>query len=198
MNIIRGVISGLLAAAIAFTAPDLLAQFSGGKSGSSGRTRGGAPSSGIQAPRPSSDGNIVELVEFRLNLLEEDLRLTANQQKLWAPYAERVRALAADIARERAPSQSIAPPTAMQQVNRAVDIARNRLTALEDVGAAAKTLYDGLSPEQKMLADSRFVTIIPLIAGNAPQGSAPEATGRSRPPPDSGFGPPRGGERDSR
>ena len=198
MKIFRGLISGLLAAAVAFTAPELLAQFPGGKSGSSGRMRGGAPPGGIQAPRPSADSNIVELVEFRLNLLEEDLRLKANQQKSWDPYAERVRALAADIARERTPSQSIAPPTAMQQVNRAVDIARNRLTALEDIGAATQALYDGLSPEQKMLADSRFPTIIPLIAGNAPQGGAPEATGRSRPPPDSGFGPPRGGERDGR
>lgn len=197
MNLLRGIVSGLLAATVAFSAPDLLAQFPGGKSGSSGRMRGGAAAGGIQAPRPSADGSIVELVEFRLNLLEEDLRLTATQQRLWDPYAERVRALAADIARERTPSTSIAPPTAMQQMNRAIDIARNRLTALEDVGAAAKVFYDGLSPEQKMLADSRFATIIQPITGSAPQGGAPEAAGRSQRPPDSGFSP-RGSERNGR
>ena len=189
MNIARGIIGFLFAAAVTLTAPDLLAQF-GGKSDSSGRSRGRAPSGGIQAPRPSSDGNIAELIEFRLNLLEEDLRLTDYQQKSWVPFAERVRALAADIARERAPSQSFAPPTAMQQMNRTVDIARNRLTALEDVGGVARTFYDGLSPAQKMLVDTRFASIIAPLSGNAP-----EVAGKSQQQPDGGLSPPRGGER---
>ena len=190
MNILKGIVSVVLAASFAFAVPDLLAQFPGGKP--TGRTRGGAPSGGIQAPRPGTDGNITELVEFRLNLLEEDLRLTDNQQRSWVPYAERVRALAADIARDRAPSTSFAPPTAMQQMNRAVDIARNRLTALEDVSATAKTLYDGLSPAQKMLVDSRLASILTLLAGNAP-----EAPGRPQ-QPEGSFGPLPGGDRDRR
>jgi hypothetical protein len=145
MNITKAIIGGVLAVVVACTAPDLLAQFPGGKPGGmGGRTRGGTPSSsGFQAPRPASDGNVTVLIEYRLGLLEEDLKLTPTLLKSWEPYAERVRAMAADVMRERAPAQSLAPPTAMQQMNRTVDVARNRLTALEDVAAAAKTLYDG-------------------------------------------------------
>lgn len=56
---------------------------------------------------------------------------------------------------------------ALQQLDRAVDVARNRLTALEDIASAAKTLYGSLTPQQKSLADSRFTTIIPLTDGSA-------------------------------
>jgi hypothetical protein len=76
----------------------------------------------------------------------------------------------------------------MQQMNRAVDRARNRLTALEDVSAAAKVLYEILGPEQKMLVDARFPTIVPLIAGGAQQNVAPVPPDRAGQPADSAFG----------
>ena len=188
MNIAKHLLSGVLAAALVVAAPELLAQFPGGgkPGGMGGRSRGGSPpSGGIQAPRPGGDGNTFELVEFRLDMLEEDLKLTPNQMKIWDAYAERVRAMATDIVRDRAPAQSIASPTAMQQMNRAVDTARNRLAALEDIATAAKTFYDVLTPEQKMLADSRFATILPLIAGGPQQNSA---RGTAEPAPDGAFG----------
>jgi hypothetical protein len=116
-------------------------------------------------------------------MLEEDLKLSPAQLKAWEPFAGRVHAVAEDIARERAPAQSLAQPNAMQQMNRAVDRVRNRLTALEDVSTAAKALYEILGPEQKMLVDARFPSIIPLIAGGA-QASAPPLQDRAGPAAD--------------
>ena len=179
--------------ALLFTT-EVLAQFPG-TGGIGGRSsRGGRSESGrgtIQPPRPSNSGDTFELIEFRLGMLEEDLKLTPAQLKSWDPWAAQMRAIATDLQRERAPAQTLTPPTALQQVNRAVDQARNRLAALEDVAAAAKTLYDVLGSEQRMLVDARFPTIIPLVAGTA-QNAAPEGGGRGRPSRDDGaaFTPP--------
>jgi len=185
MNIVKGIVTGLLAAIIAGAAPDLLAQMPGG-----GRMRGGdrgATGGSVKGPQQSSQENIAELVEYRLLTFEEDLKLSPAQQKTWDPYADKVRALVADITRERARAQAGTHMDAMQQMNHAVDVARNRLTALEDTAASAATLYQGLTPEQKLLADSRFATITPIIAGGGPS----DAMGRGRPPQGGGSGPPR-------
>ena len=153
---------------------------------SSGRESGRGT---IQAPRQSNSGDTAELIEFRLGMLEEDLKMSPAQLRLWEPYAERMRAAVADITRERAPAQSIAAPNAMQQMNRTVDQARNRLTALEDVAVAAKAFYEVLSPEQKMLLDARSPSILPLLSGGSTQAPPPE---NSRRPPreEGGFTPP--------
>jgi hypothetical protein len=54
----------------------------------------------------------------------------------------------------------------LQRVDLAVDAARNRLTALEDIAQAARALYAGLSAEQQRVADPRLANImsIPLTA----------------------------------
>ena len=49
----------------------------------------------------------------------------------------------------------------VQQIDGIVDSARNRLTALQDIAASAKALYETLSPEQKPVADARLATTIP-------------------------------------
>ncbi len=127
----------LIAAVIASAAFDVLAQFPGG----GGRTRGGPPSGGMQrGERPAAPDNIMELIEYRLESFQDDLKLTPNQQKSWDPYADKVRALAADIVRERARAQAGTQLTAPQQINHALDVARNRLTALEDIASSAITL----------------------------------------------------------
>lgn len=180
-----------LAMAIVFTS-EVLAQFpGGGMGGSRGSRSGGGRESGrgtIQAPRPTTSGDPAELIEFRLGMLEEDLKMSPAQLRLWEPYAERMRAAVADVVRERAPAQSIAAPNALQQMNRTLDQARNRLTALEDVAVAAKAFYDVLSPEQKMLLDARSPSILPLLSGGSTQAAPPEGGGRRPPSREEGGG----------
>jgi hypothetical protein len=167
---------------------EVLAQFPGGGTSRSGRSGGRESGRGtIQSPRMSNSGDAAELMEFRLGMLEEDLKLSPSQLRLWEPYAERMRAAVADVMRERAPSQTIAAPNALQQMNRSVDQARNRLTALEDVAVAAKAFYEVLGPEQKMLLDARSPSILPLLSGGSTQAATPEGSVRRPPREDGGF-----------
>lgn len=149
---------------------------------------GGFPSGGMRGSRNRSDNsgreqrapvqnNSPEQVEDRLGMLEEDLHLTADQRSAWQAYAGKVNALVADIGRERDRGPlGNAQISALQQIDRAVDTARNRLTALEDIAAAAKTLYGNLTPQQKSVADPRLATIVSAVT--SPPGA--ERAGRQR------------------
>ena len=113
-------------------------------------------------------------------MLEEDLRLSAEQRAAWQAYADKVRAMINDIGRERDRGPlGGAQMSSLSQIDRVVDVARNRLTALEDVATAAKTLYGSLSPQQKVVADPRLATIVSAVVG---AGSNTDRAGRpSRP-----------------
>lgn len=125
------------------------------------------------------DTNSYELIEYRLSLFQEDLKLKPEQNDAWQSFARMTRAYAGDIARERARGMrattgSTATANALQHVGEAVDAAQNRLTALQDVESSTKTLYQTLTSEQKALADIRIPTIIaprPAIAAGGSAGS---------------------------
>ena len=129
------------------------------------------------APQPASPAQ----TEVIMHELFEDLKLTPAQQTAWLSYADKVQALASDFARERNRAQSGAQLTALQQFDRTLDSARNRLTALEDIAAAAKVLYDGLAPEQKLIADSRLAALVPRSAAES-SANPPEQSGKRRNP----------------
>ena len=157
-------VAALVTAAGLFVIADAMAQFGGGMPGGGRRGARMEKGSGPGANRPAPQENVSDLVEYRLALLQEDLRLAREQEVAWVAYEERTKALAADVARERTRMQSANTLNAVEQVNHAVDIARNRLTAWEEIAAAAKTLYDGLTPQQKSLADQRFPSIVSALA----------------------------------
>ena len=172
----------LIALVTALAPVESPAQFGGGFPG--GGTRGGRqrPDSGAKEQRPPMQDNSPEQVEDRLGLLEEDLHLTADQRSAWQSYADKVNALAADIGRDRERgSLANGQMSALQQIDRAVDIARNRLTALEDIAATAKALYGNLNPQQKSVADPRLVTIVSAIV-NGGTGAASNRSGRPASP----------------
>lgn len=149
---------------------DAYAQFGGTWGGS--RSARGDRSSRSEAPAnregrqfAAPDANSYEQIEYRLSLFQEDLKLSAEQNQLWLSFSANVRAYAADLARERAhnmgaTASNAAAPNALKHVGQAVDAARNRLTALEEVESSAKALYQALGPEQKNLADARIPTIV--------------------------------------
>jgi LTXXQ motif family protein len=184
---------GAVLVSLTFLISDVHAQFGGGWGGSrSGRADRASHSDSTGESRVdrqmSSEALSYEQVEYRLSMLEQDLKLTDAQISPWQSWAEKVRSYAGDLARERArnltmPAASAVPPTGPEHVARAVDAARNRLTALEDVESATKTLYQGLTPEQKTLADMR----IPLIV--APRPTATTSNGGSNRLPDMGASP---------
>ena len=166
---------------MAAAATEAMAQFRGGamRGNRDGQISRDQRRSGEQRPAVQEDP--VSLTEYRLQLLREDLKVTSDQQPLWDAYAEKVSALAADISRERGRLQATLQLKALQRIDRSVDVARNRLTALEEIASAAKALYGRLAPEQQSLADARLATTLPTnsVAG---LGGAPEASAGPRPP----------------
>ncbi len=123
-----------------------------------------------EKPQESVDQLALILAE-----LQEDLKLTANQHAAWDAYARNVEALASDLARERGRTKEVMQMNVLQRLDHAVDVARDRLTAVEDIAATAKKLYAGLTPEQQSTADPRLATAIAAAAdsGTANSGIRP-------------------------
>jgi hypothetical protein len=162
---------------------DAYAQFPGG-GGMRGRAGGGPGAAGGQ-PRMlmPAQRDPLQDVDDRLAMLQEDLHLRQDQETAWSAYAERVRAIAADIARDRQRLQEKAP--VLVQLERVVDGTRNRLTALEDVAASAKTLFAVLTPAQQTAADPRLASIVaalvrPTAEMNVGTSPPPEMAPRAR------------------
>jgi hypothetical protein len=145
-----------------------------GRDGGADSTRNQRPAAQPIAPDPT----VVIMQE-----LYEDLKLTPAQEPAWQAYTDKVQALAADLARERSRAQSGtlagAQLNALQQIERALDSARNHLAGLEDAADAAKVLYERLTPDQKLVADSRLAKIIPNAAAERTENS-PGQTQRRR------------------
>jgi hypothetical protein len=163
-----------------------MAQFRGGIPGGEGgggmRGRGGGRDSGADTTknqRPAAQPVSPAQTEVIMHELYEDLRLTPAQHPAWQSYADKVQALVSDFARERNRARAGAQLTAMQQFDRTLDSARNHLTALEDIAAAAKVLYDGLAPEQKLIADARLAAVVASSALERSAGAS-EQSGRRR------------------
>jgi hypothetical protein len=152
----------------AVAATQALAQLGGGAGGGRRGNRGKSPDEQGKGGAPEPQ---VDMLEVTLHEFHEDLKLSAAQEPAWESYSDKVRALAGDIARERSRGRAAVQGSLLQRVDLAVDGARNRLTALEDIAQAAKALYGGLSAEQQRVADPRLANImsIPLTAGTSPR-----------------------------
>jgi hypothetical protein len=189
VKIARTAVLFLLAGITALPASSSMAQFRGGfpgGGGSGGGMRGGGggrdgAADSMRNQRSGQEQNAPAQIEVLMHELYEDLKLTPAQQAAWQSYADKVQALGSDLARERSRAQAGAQLNALQQLDRALDAARNRLTGLEDIAAAAKTLYDSFTPEQKSVADSRLANIVPSSAAERPANPS-EQTGRRRNP----------------
>jgi hypothetical protein len=193
MNVRARLLPAVTALVFALVATESCAQF-GGMGGMGGRSRGGGRDQGYSQDyrnyRPApQDSDSYEQTEFRLQLLEEDLHLQSAQQPAWEAFAGRVRAYAGDLARARARAMTPlsggeAGANGVQHIEQAAESARNRATALDDIAGAAKTLYAGLKPEQKMLADVRIATIIAppprAVPGSAGGADLPDLGGGGR------------------
>jgi hypothetical protein len=123
-------------------------------------------------------GAQINPLEATLGEFEIDLKLTGDQQKAWDAYANGIRALQKDIARERAPRASDAQLDLAKRLDRAADVARDRLTAVEDIVDSAKGLLKALSSEQRAMADPRLANLIGMSFGEAACGSGARPPGR--------------------
>jgi hypothetical protein len=109
-------------------------------------------------------GTVVAAVKYRLELLEEDLRLRPDQTALWAAFRQRVLGLAEDTQRNARVTLG-ADMNGPKRLDRLTDIARDRLTAVEDIADAGKALYATLSPAQQSAADRLLAVPVMALVG---------------------------------
>ena len=112
------------------------------------------------AAQPRQFRSASERVEARIARIQQALQITAAQQPQFDTFANvlRKQAQAMDqrIQERRAQMQQGAAPTnltAIQRLELMQRVTANRYNQLGEVIAAAKPLYDSLSPEQKQAAD---------------------------------------------
>jgi hypothetical protein len=149
------------------------------------RGGGGAPSvSHVPPPKGSQGERVTDVpsslggqVQASLGKLEEELRITAGQQKAWDAYATRVMRFADDVARARFAVRELegTAVTAPQLFDRVTQTAQDRLTAIEDIVEAGRALYAKLSTEQQKVADRRLAVLAMMLATGVPP------TGGARP-----------------
>lgn len=112
-------------------------------------------------------GDPAARADQRLSQLKSQLKLTADQEPLWATFAEKMKAEAGQgmkTMREKAQQ----PMTAPERMSQMMEMMRGRMTAMESVSDSFKHLYDALTPDQKAIADKQGIFGGP--AGGAPRG----------------------------
>jgi hypothetical protein len=134
---------------------------------------------GMRAPRGGREAkpdaapivrrHLSDEIDDRLYMLQEDLRLTREQQPLWSRYADAVRQTVQDIERDRTRNEFREKVSVLERLDRILEASRNRLTALEDVTASAKALFQVLAPPQREICDPRLGTITTLLVEVEPQ-----------------------------
>lgn len=151
-----------------------------------GGRRGGPPPSTDDADQAALERRARErgalAGEFSVHLddVRQKLKLQAAQQPAWDAYARRAQALMEDQLRG-VPTPD-ASEDALHQINRRVDVVRNRLAAMEDIADAAGQLYSTLSPEQRKVADELLPTTVPTLYSGLPDFPRSQATGRKKGP----------------
>lgn len=171
MTRFRNHLAIVLAAAALVSAGVASGQVSGGAGGGRG-SRGGDTSRSMLGNRPAEldagiAANVLAVVKYRLDQLEEDLRLSPEQRGAWLDYREHVIRMAEDTQRA-ARAALVGEMTAPKRLDRFADIARDRLTALEDIADAGKKLYATLTPAQAAVADRAMAVPIAALAGVEP------------------------------
>jgi len=128
---------------------------------------------GGQPPPDEPDRGAIErntlALEFdeHLDDVHKRLKLQPAQQPAWEAFAARAQALMLDQLRGVAPYPE--HEDAPHQINRRVDVVRNRLAAMEDVADAASQLYSVLSEEQRKHADELLPTAVPSLYSGLPE-----------------------------
>ena len=159
--------------------PDVHAQFSGamgggGRHGSGERSKGcdsGEKPNATKAPAGPQPAMSREQLEYHLGALQADLHLTPEQTTAWQTFSDRILALQADMERQRSRNASAVAISAastggIKPIANAVDTARNRLAALEDIESTGRALYQTLQSDQKTVADLRMASFVaPLLKG---------------------------------
>ena len=150
--------AGLLCALCLFAAGEAGAQFGGGiPGGGMGRRGSGSPDFGgerSEVTRLSANDHLrMQLTDARLAL-----KLSSEQNAPWQSYQDKVLGLLSEQPQSASGSSG---GSAINQIDRNVDVLRSRLGAMQDLSDAARKLYAILSDDQKAVADRMLGATVP-------------------------------------
>lgn len=141
MNIVAAGILGTTA--VAWAAPGM---------GSGGYCDGPMGGMGMRGPGAERFDPAAR-ADQRLARFHADLKITPEQEPLWQAFAEKTKAEAGkgwQAMRDNARDMSLSAPDRM---TRMTEIMKQRVASMESVNEAFRRLYDGLSPDQRRVAD---------------------------------------------
>lgn len=141
-----------------------------------------------ESRRESRDGRdetngtsrIREDLQTQLSDVEARLKLNPPQSPHWDRYREAIGALMAD--QLRLDPRPVARLDALRQIERRVDVVRNRLVAMEDIADAAKALYAVLDADQRRVADRLLPGTVPALYSGLGGQDTPARGERGAPP----------------
>lgn len=153
------------------------AQYGGGMGG--GHARRAAPASTCDTPAPPAlQGLTAEQLDDRLEVLQQDLKLTAAQQHDWQAFAVAVRALGADPDRAVSQQHDLPPGgfplQGMTHIRQAVQAARSRLAGLLQIEEATQSLFNTLNDNQRVVLEMGVPNVVaprPVQPGTSLQSS---------------------------
>jgi hypothetical protein len=154
----------------------------GGPDGPSSR-RGDEMRSSPPQPAPLASIVQTQLAEFR-----GELAIEPSQRPAWDRYSQSVLQLLGDITRVNETTRT-SDTTAPQRLEQLADLARNRLTATEDLVDAGKALYGVLTPAQRVVADHRMADVARPMFGARPTGGPAVPGDRALPTVDGSMDP---------
>jgi hypothetical protein len=160
------VLMALVGFALIGAAQSCVAQFGGPMDGMGGGSPGGAPPGerqGSRGPVMASGSHLLADLQQQLDELRLQLKLRPEQERAWQAYQEQVGALMSDQLRPPKQAAGRKPGDAVHQIDRKVDVVRDRLAAMEDIADAARGLYDQLDAQQRTLADRALAATVPAL-----------------------------------
>lgn len=116
--------------------------------------------------------------EQHLAQLKSKLNITAQQEPLWAAFAEKVKAQAGQGMRARRDAMA-QPMTAPERMSQMTAMMKERVAAMESVHESFNRLYEALTPEQKAVADKPGF----MMGGTRSGPRAKQQGGKPMPPP---------------
>ncbi|MHB8453346.1 MAG: Spy/CpxP family protein refolding chaperone [Acidiferrobacterales bacterium] len=101
-------------------------------------------------------GDATALLQRRLAMIKIDLRITPAQEDDWQAFSSTVTKVGKHAIAAHAHLMENRPQTLPQQLDRRDEIMKQRLVDMQEIDTAAKKLYEKLTPDQKVIADTEL------------------------------------------
>ncbi len=109
--------------------------------------------------------------EQHLAQLKSKLKITAQQEPLWAAFAEKAKAQAGQGMKAKRDAMQ-QPMTAPERMSQMTAMMKERVAAMESTHESFNRLYEALTPEQKAVADKPGFMAGGMMSGK-PRGGKP-------------------------